>query len=139
VKLNILLISDLPRRVVSACFILSVFFLFGHFIIDFLINSPFFSKTQSFFHGVSLILFLLTLLIPILALTFRTLRSSNEVSLFRSKRNALKEFEIRLNEETKKNEYSWSKILYIIWECENHLEKENREWLRIMNDAEWFI
>ena len=135
--------DDLPRRVVSACFILSVFFLFGHFIIDFMINFPFFSKTQSFFHSVSLILLLCTLLIPIVALTFRTLRSSNEVarsaSLFRSKRNALKEFEIRLHEETKKNEYSLSKILNIIWECENHLEKENREWLRIMNDAEWFI
>jgi len=135
--------DDLPRRVVSACFILSVFFLFGHYIIDFMINFPFFSKTQSFFHGFSLILLLLTLLIPILALTFRTLRSSNEVarsaSLFRSKRNALKEFEIQLHEETKENKYSWSKILYIIWECENNLQKENREWLRIMNDAEWFI
>lgn len=130
--------DELPRRVVSICFILSVIFLFGHYIIDFyFINSDFPS------HSISLILLLLTLLLPIVSLTFRTLRSSNEVarsaSLFRSKRNALKEFEIRLSEETKKNERPWSKILNIVWECENHLEKENREWLRIMSEAEWFI
>jgi len=130
--------DDLPRRIVSACFILSVLFLFGHYIIDF-----FFSKLDSVPHNISMFLLLSILLLPIVSLTFRTLRSSNEVarsaSLFRSKRNALKVFEIRLHEETKENKYLWSKILYIIWECENYLEKENREWLRIMNDAEWFI
>ena len=81
--------DDLPRQVVSVCFILSVFFLFGHYIIDF-----FFSKSDSV-HKISMFLLLSILLLPIVSLTFRTLRSSNEVarsaSLFRSKRNALKE------------------------------------------------
>lgn len=34
---------------------------------------------------------------------------------------------------------NWPEILKIIGECENFFESENREWLRIMNYAGWFI
>jgi hypothetical protein len=127
-----------PRRVVSACFILSVFFLFGHYIIDLT-----FLKNTAWMEDISGFFLLCVLLLPILALSFRTFRSSSEsarsASLFRSKRNALMDFNECLIEENRKKIRDWPQIINIIWECENYLENENREWLRIMFEAEWFI
>jgi hypothetical protein len=120
------------------CFIASVFCAFGHFFIDFFLPSE-----NSFLSFSSLFLLLLTLLFPIFAIGVRTLRSSIEVSrsaaLFQSKRNALENFNLQLNEELSKETIQWSDILKILWQCENFFENENQEWLRIMNDAEWFI
>jgi hypothetical protein len=94
----------------------------------------------SFLRSVAL---LITLFLPSLGIAVRTFRSSIEVSrsasLFNAKCKALKEFDKRLTEERDKKEINWLEILKIMWESENFFENENREWLRIMHDAEWFL
>jgi len=86
---------------------------------------------------------LLTLILPSIGVAFRTWRSSIEISrnstLFSAKYRALKQFDIRLAEERAKEIVNWEKILKIMWECENFFESENKEWLRIMHDAEWYL
>jgi len=119
------------------CFIASIECAAGHFGIE-LINSP--NPSLKF---ISSILLLLTLLFPIFAIGARTLRSSIEVSrsdaLYQSKSMALEHFNLRLDEELLKEFIQWGEILKILWQCENFFEDENREWLRMMNEAEWFI
>jgi hypothetical protein len=119
------------------CFIASVECAAGHFGIE-LLNSP--NPSLTF---ISSILLLLTLLFPIFAIGARTLRSSIEVSrsdaLYQSKSRALEHFNMRLDEELLKEFIQWGEILKILWQCENFFENENREWLRMMNEAEWFI
>ena len=119
------------------CFIASVECAAGHFGIE-LLNSP-----NPSFTFISSILLLLTLLFPIFAIGARTLRSSIEVSrsdsLYQSKSRALEHFNLRLDEELLKEFFQWGEILKILWQCENFFENENREWLRMMNEAEWFI
>jgi hypothetical protein len=120
------------------CFIASVVCAGGHFGIDFFLMS----KNPGLIF-ISSILLLLTLLFPIFAIGARTLRSSIEVSrsaaLYQSKCNALENFNVRLDEELGKNIIQWSEILKILWQCENFFENENQEWLRMLNEAEWFI
>jgi hypothetical protein len=120
------------------CFIVSVVCAAGHFGIDFFVSSKNLGITF-----ISSILLLLTLLFPIFAIGARTLRSSIEVSrsaaLYQSKSKALEHFDVQLNEEIAKEPIQWPDILKILWQCENFFENENREWLRMMNDAEWFI
>jgi hypothetical protein len=122
----------------NVCFIASVICAGGHFGIDFFFNS----STPSL-NLLSHILLLLTLLLPIFAISARTLRSSVEVSrsaaLYHSKRRALEHFKVRLDEELNKDTIQWAEILKILWQCENFFDYENREWLRMMKDAEWFI
>jgi hypothetical protein len=120
------------------CFIASVVCAAGHFGIDFFVSSE-----NTGLNFISSILLLLTLLFPIFAIGARTLRSSIEVSrsaaLYQSKRKALEHFDVQLNEEFSKESIRWPDILKILWECENFFENENQEWLRMMNEAEWFI
>ena len=86
---------------------------------------------------------LLTLVFPIFAIGTRTLRSSIEVSrsavLFRTKAQALERFRRQLDEELSQNTVQWAKIITILWQCEDFFENENREWLRMMSEAEWFL
>jgi hypothetical protein len=118
------------------CFFASVVCVAGHFGIDF------FSKNPNL-QLISEILLLLTLLFPIFAIGARTLRSSIEVSrsaaLYQTKSKALEHFNVQLDEELVKDFIQWAEILKILWQCENFFENENREWLRMINEAEWFI
>ena len=120
------------------CFIASIVCAAGHFGIDFFLLSK-----NPGLSVVSSILLLLTLLLPIFAIGVRTLRSSVEVSrsaaLYQSKSKALEHFNLQLNEEFTKDTIQWPDILKILWQCENFFENENQEWLRMMNEAEWFI
>jgi hypothetical protein len=89
------------------------------------------------------VILLITLILPSIGVAFRTLRSSVEVSrnasLFSAKCRALNQFAMRLTQEREKETVNWPEILKIMWECENFFESENKEWLRIMHDAEWFL
>jgi hypothetical protein len=120
------------------CFMASVICAVGHFGIEFLS-----SQKDPYLSFISSIFLLLILLFPIYAISTRTLRSSIEFSrssaLYLSKSKALERLNRQLNEETTKETTQWEEILKILWQCENFFENENREWLRIMNDAEWFI
>ena len=120
------------------CFIASVLCAGGHFGIDF-----FFWPTVPDLESISQILLLFTLVLPILSIGVRTLRSSVEVShsagLFHAKGKTLKIQNDRITEELTKNTVQWEVILKILWQCEDFFENENREWLRIMQEAEWKI
>jgi hypothetical protein len=100
-------------------------------------------KFSDFFQILNILILLIMLILPILAFAVRTLRSSTEVgrsaSLYHAKRDALVDFKFRLVNEIERNPRNWEKIVKILWECENHLEEVNREWFRIMKEAEWFV
>jgi len=134
-------INKYTERVPQLCFICGVLFAGLQFGIEFFhllsfMPQPAVEKIQAY-------LLLITLILPSLGVAFRTWRSSIEVSrnasLFGAKHTALTQFEIRLSEERSKTDVNWEEVLKIMWECENFLEGENKEWLRIMHDAEWFL
>jgi len=124
------------------CFVGSIFFVACHFFIDFGIDLAILVSTPEL-RLLSSASLMLTLMLPILALSSRTFRSSIEVSrsaaLFRAKSNALIAFNNQLGDEVARKTIHGDGILKILWECENFFENENREWLRIMHEAEWFI
>ena len=103
----------------------------------------FISENDPALHFFSSILLLLTLILPVFAIGARTMISSIEVSrsatLFHAKCIALENFNVRLSEELSRDTIQWVEIMKILWQCEYFFEIENREWLRIMNDAVWFL
>jgi hypothetical protein len=120
------------------CFIASIFCAAVHFGTDF-----FFLPSNPGLQIFSYSFLLLTLVFPIFAIGTRTLRSSIEVSrsavLFRAKAQALERFSKQLDDELRQNTVQWAKIITILWQCEGFFENENREWLRMMSEAEWFL
>jgi len=132
------LMNGITCWIPNFCFIASVVCAGGHFGIDF-----FLLPKNPGLQFVSQILLLFTLVLPIFSIGVRTLRSSIEVSrsatLFHAKGKALEHFNVRLTEELSKKSIQWVEILKILWQCENFFENENREWLRMMRDAEWFL
>lgn len=123
------------RCLPTACFFLSVLFVFGHFLIDFLIKILFHSG-----HGVniySILLIVLAASMPVVGAGIRTLRSANEFArsahLFSAKYLALQHFDERLA-----GEGTGVEILHILRHCEHFLEVEHCEWMRLMSEAEWF-
>jgi hypothetical protein len=93
--------------------------------------------------GVKIGILLLMVNLPIIAFAVRTWRSSSEVarsaSLFQAKRNSLVEFRNLLDIENKKDPHNWDQIVKILWECESSLVEVNREWVRTLKEAEWFV
>jgi len=130
--------DDLFRVILERGFYLSIFLV----AIKLFIGSTILNSYGGIQPANTLIL-LIMLSLPIMAFAVRTLRSSTEVartaSLFRAKRNALEAFRDRLVLEIERNPRNWEEIVKILWECENHLEEANREWVRIMKEAEWFV
>jgi hypothetical protein len=94
-------------------------------------------------HLVKIIIILLMINLPIIAFAVRTWRSSSEVarsaSLFRAKRNSLVEFRNLLDIEKEKDPRNWDEMVKTVWECENSLVEVNREWIRTLKEAEWFV
>jgi hypothetical protein len=76
-------------------------------------------------------------ILPVLGAAVRTLRSANEYS-----RNTVRFSSMyqQLHEASKKlPELANTRAkLETLWECEESLEVEHWEWLRLMNEAEWF-
>ena len=130
--------DEMFRVILKLVLILGIVFVLFQFVID---NSIL--KSNGVFQALNIIILLIMFSLPIFAFAVRTLRSSTEVarsaSLYRAKRNALVDFRNRLIMEIERNPRNWEDIVKILWECENHLEEVNREWLRIMNGAEWFV
>jgi len=130
--------DNLFRKILEGGFYLSIFLVAIRLAIG--------SNTLNFLgdlQGGNTLILLIMLSLPIIAFAVRTLRSSTEVarsaSLYRVKRNVLEDFRNRFFIETERSPRNWEEIVKILWECENHLEEANREWLRIMNEAEWFV
>jgi hypothetical protein len=131
------------ERIPEYCFIGGVVFAGVQFGIE-LFNSQLLTfMTETNVKELQALTLLITLILPSVGVAARTWRSSIEVSrnasLFSAKYKALKQFDMRLTEERAKENVNWEEILKIMWECENFFENENREWLRIMHDAEWFL
>jgi hypothetical protein len=134
--------DDRFRRILNGGFYMSIILVFLKLVID-LISAYVFSKYNDAILVGDILILLVMLSLPILAFAVRTLRSSTEVgrsaSLYRAKRNALEDFRNRLFIGTERDPRNWEEIIKILWECENHLEEVNREWVRLMNEAEWFV
>jgi len=130
--------DDRFRVILKLFFTLGIIFVFFQLIID---NS--FLKSNAVFQALNFIIVLIMLTLPIFGFAVKTLRSSSEVarsaSLYRAKRNSLVDFRNHLIIEIERVPCNWEEIIKILWECENHLEEINREWLRIMKESEWFV
>jgi len=85
---------------------------------------------------------LLALALPVTGACVRTVRVAREpgrsAALFRAKHAALQNLLQRLQGELEAVPVGSVKVLQSIAACENFLEAEQREWLRLMREAEWF-
>jgi Flp pilus assembly protein TadB len=91
-------------------------------------------------HGepmVSILLIVLAAGLAVIGAGLRTYRGAHEFSRnstrFRAKLVALRHVGERLEHQTEP-----VAIYRELWYCEQILESEHREWLRLMSDAEWF-
>ena len=136
--------NELERQNNRFRLIFKLFFILGYTFVVFqiIINNTILKEYASF-QMLKIIIALTFLIIPILIFAVRTLRSSTEVSrsalLYRAKRNALFDFRNRLSNEIEQSTHNWGVIIKILWECENHLQGANREWVRILKAAEWTV
>ncbi|MGA7075060.1 MAG: hypothetical protein WBZ42_00710 [Halobacteriota archaeon] len=99
---------------------------------------------------VSVALILVAAILPVLGGGFRTLRSAAQFARNTSRYTAALKglkpsFEVLRAEQKKlqalgagKGQVSAYDIFYHMWRCEQILEAEHREWLRLMMQAEWF-
>jgi hypothetical protein len=131
------IINQYTRNVPYLLYFLSVVAVLGHFIVDI------FSGGRMSMHATSIILIIFAAALPVLAAGFRTLRSAYEfarsASIFQAKYTALERFSSAIAEEAMRVPLNKEAILDNLWQCEYFLEAENREWLRLMMEAEWFI
>ena len=132
-------INKYTQRLPTLLFFFSIIAAFSHFVISI------FFKSVHEMHTISIILIVLAASFPVIGAGIRTLRSAHEfarkASLFRAKYNALKRIRDALdeimNEKTAvKNKVE--KVLHTLWQCEQFMEDEHYEWLRLMLDAEWY-
>jgi len=136
--------DELERQDNRFRLIFKLFFILGSvFVLFQLIINNTILKSYAIFQILNIIILLIILILPIFIFAVRTLRSSTEVtrsaSLYRAKRNALVDFRSRLSTEIERGPHNGEVIVKILWECENHLEGVNREWFRIMKEAEWTV
>ena len=120
-------------------FFLSIFAVLGHFVIDI------FSKPHHGMHTLSILLIALAASFPVIGAGIRTLRSAHEfarlASLYRAKHNALKRIHDTLDEIMNEKiaiQNKTEQVLHTLWQCEQFLEDEHYEWLRLMIEAEWY-
>ena len=120
-------------------FFLSIFAVLGHFVIDI------FSQSHHGMHMLSILLIALAASFPVIGAGIRTLRSAHEfarlASLYRAKYNALKRISDALDEimnEKTAVQNKTEQVLHTLWQCEQFLEDEHYEWLRLMLEAEWY-
>jgi len=91
---------------------------------------------------LSHVLILLALALPVAGACVRTMRVARELGrsalLFRAKHAALQSLQRRLHGEFQAVQVSSIEVFRSIAACEDFLEAEQREWLRLMREAEWF-
>ena len=141
------------KRLPPWLFFGSVFAALLHFMYEAFVNLGRAPAQVSVFRAsieVSIALILVAAILPVLGGGFRTLRSAYQFARNTSRYTAtlegLKPSYDALRAELKKlqapgagvAQVSASTILYHMWRCEQVLEAEHREWLRLMMQAEWF-
>ncbi|MFL5245320.1 MAG: hypothetical protein ACJ8FY_24755 [Gemmataceae bacterium] len=114
-------------------FFISVLAAFVHFSVLFL--QP--EKSQEAHLSAAVSLALLAAVLPVFGAGIRTYRMANEfgrnVKRFESTRHVLSEMDHWLEENV-----DAKTALLTLWSCEHTLEIEQREWLRLMAETEWF-
>jgi hypothetical protein len=114
-------------------FFISVLAAFVHFSVLFL--QP--EKSQEVRLSAAVALALLAAVLPVFGAGIRTYRMANEfgrnVKRFESTRHVLSEMDNWLEENV-----DAKTALLTLWSCEHTLEIEQREWLRLMAETEWF-
>jgi hypothetical protein len=141
------------KRLPPLLFFGSVFAALVHFTYDELVNLAGAPSQISLLGAcieVSIALILVAAILPVLGGGFRTLRSAYQFARNTSRYTAalegLKPSYDALKAESQHLaatggevvQKSASTILYHMWRCEQILEAEHREWLRLMMQAEWF-
>jgi hypothetical protein len=88
-------------------------------------------------HELSLVMMGVAAMLPVIAAAVRVYRSANEyarnASRHRSTYHALNKLSLQLNESTRPDE-----VFRLLGFCEQVLEADHREWMRLMVEAEWF-
>ncbi|MEI6787340.1 MAG: hypothetical protein WCL49_02560 [bacterium] len=91
---------------------------------------------------LSLAFIFLAFALPVAGTCVRTLRSALELgrsaSLFHAKYSALQNLLARLQSELETDPVRSVEVMNSMAACEDFLEAEQREWLRLMREAEWF-
>ena len=112
----------------SWCFFGSVVLALVHFSLE-----HFFRER---FHALGRWLIVFAAVLPVLGAAFRSwlmaFEFSRSASLYRAKGAALVQFQHKLAQA------EGAQVLAVIAECEAYLEDEQREWLRLVAEAEWF-
>ena len=125
------------RNLPYLLYFLSVMAVFWQFIVDI------FSSHSHGMHSASVMLIILAASFPVLAAGIRTLRSTYEfarsAALFQAKYAALDRMFVTITDEIKQLPINKETILTNLWQCEQFLKAEHREWLRLMMEADWFI
>ncbi|QYZ78076.1 hypothetical protein E2N92_00835 [Methanofollis formosanus] len=129
-------INRYTEKVPEIFFFLGIVAVFCHFIIDlFLVSSH-------AMHTLSIVMIFLAIAFPVLAAGLRTYRTAHQfgrsAALYRAKYGALLQYDRNLSDELGKDVIDGKAILQILWQCENFLEAEHREWLRLVIEAEWY-
>jgi hypothetical protein len=122
--------DTLTRHLPTVLFFGSVIAALGHFAVDIVTGD----------HGegvLSRLLIVLAVVLAVVGAGVRTFRGAHEfarnTNRFRAKALALSHVADKLRRETEP-----PIIVRDLWFCEQILEAEHREWLRLMIDAEWF-
>jgi hypothetical protein len=116
-------------------FFISVAFACLHFLYDVIRTAE---QANPHAHDtVSVLLIVAAIAIPVTGAGVRTLRTAYEfarnTSRFRAKHVALGHLAERL-----RREHDPTALFYVMWCCEQIMDAEHREWLRLMIEAEWF-
>jgi hypothetical protein len=127
--------EHLLRAVGPVLFFASVFAALTHFVLEWATGGD---ASKEFWRWTSLSLIALAAALPALAAGIRTYRGAYEfarsAALFEAKASAMEDFAKRI-ERARGNIPA---VLGIIWQCEDFLEGENLEWLRLMGEAEFY-
>jgi hypothetical protein len=117
-------------------FFSSVLAVSGHFIYD-IVASAHGSQSEVTTSNLFVLLVVLAAAFPVIGAGVRTLRTAYEFarnnSRFRAKLVAVNRLAERLQQENNPET-----IFRDLWSCEQILESEHREWLRLMSEGEWF-
>ncbi len=117
-------------------FFSSVLAVSGHFIYDIVVSAHG-SQVEVTTSNLFVLFVVLAAAFPVIGAGVRTLRTAYEFarnnSRFRAKLVALKSLAERLQQGN-----DLEAIFRDLWSCEQILESEHREWLRLMIEGEWF-
>jgi hypothetical protein len=123
------------RLLPPGLFFVSVAFAFLHFLYDVLVTHD--PQSPDHHASISVLLIVAAIAIPVLGAGVRTWRTAYEFArnaiLFRAKYTALGQLAERLRRANDP-----TAVFYAMWCCEQILDSEHREWLRLMIEAEWF-